>query len=228
MPAPVGRRTTIAWGIGMAVHACCVAAGAQDMRRPFHVPRGPAGPSIQEFARQADVNVLASSSSLAGIATNEVSGSLSVSDALAKLLAGTGLSSRVTPNGTIFIMAPPAPSVRPAAKSGRVDEQQVIVTGSRLVSRGYSAPSPTTVLTDVEIAQLTEHFLSTAIRQHGRYFEVKPDTVLEIAFDKLQPSTRHSSGLAMRFPRIVRIRTDKTIEEIDTLTSARRTAGLPS
>ena len=154
----------------MAVHACCVAAGAQDMRRPFHVPRGPAGPSIQEFARQADVNVLASSSSLAGIATNEVSGSLSVSDALAKLLAGTGLSSRVTPNGTIFIMAPPAPSVRPAAKSGRVDEQQVIVTGSRLVSRGYSAPSPTTVLTDVEIAQSGTQVIETILAQQPQFF----------------------------------------------------------
>ena len=140
------------------------------MRRPFHVTRGPAGPSIQEFARQADVNVLASSSSLAGIATNEVSGSLSVSDALARLLAGTGLSSRVTPNGTIFIMAPPAPSVRSDAKSERVDEQQVIVTGSRLVSRGYSAPSPTTVLTDVEIAQSGTQVIETILAQQPQFF----------------------------------------------------------
>ena len=64
---------------------------------------------------------------------------------------------------------------------------------------------------------LTQHFLKTAIRQSGRYFEVQPDTVLEIAFDRIQPSDRHSSGLAMRFPRIVRIRTDKPVGEIDTL-----------
>jgi len=81
-----------------------------------------------------------------------------------------------------------------------------------------------TGLTDVEIGVLTEHFLSTAIRRHGRYFEVVPDTVLEIAFDRLQRSDRHSSGLAMRFPRIVRIRSDKTLAEIDTLQSARRLA----
>ena len=79
-----------------------------------------------------------------------------------------------------------------------------------------------TGLTDVEIANLTEHFLKTAVRRHGRYFEVPPDTVLEIAFDRLQASNRHSSGLAMRFPRIVRIRTDKTPSEIDTLESARK------
>jgi DNA ligase-1 len=92
----------------------------------------------------------------------------------------------------------------------------------KTIGKAYSG------LTDVEIAELTQHFLRTAIRQHGRYFEVHPDTVLEIAFDKLQPSNRHSSGLAMRFPRIVRIRTDKTAAEIDTLRAARKIAGLGS
>jgi len=79
-----------------------------------------------------------------------------------------------------------------------------------------------TGLTDVEITELTEHFLKTAVRQQGRYFEVPPDTVLEIAFDKIQPSDRHDSGLALRFPRIVRIRTDKSPAEIDTLANARK------
>lgn len=90
----------------------------------------------------------------------------------------------------------------------------------KIIGKAYSG------LTDAEIAELTAHFLSTAIRQHGRYFEVPPDTVLEIAFDKIQPSNRHASGLAMRFPRIVRIRTDKTANEIDTLATARKLAGL--
>ena len=83
-----------------------------------------------------------------------------------------------------------------------------------------------TGLTDAEIVQLTTHFTQQAIRQHGRYFEVKPDTVLEIAFDRIQPSDRHSSGLALRFPRIARIRTDKTPEEIDTIASARKFLGI--
>jgi DNA ligase-1 len=81
-----------------------------------------------------------------------------------------------------------------------------------------------TGLTDVEIASLTEHFLHRATHQHGRYFEVPPDTILEIAFDRIQPSSRHSSGLALRFPRIVRVRTDKSLAEIDTLETARRLA----
>jgi DNA ligase 1 len=46
--------------------------------------------------------------------------------------------------------------------------------------------------------------------------------VLEVAFDSVQLSERHSSGLALRFPRIVRIRKDKSPDEIDTLENARR------
>ncbi|PYJ87610.1 MAG: hypothetical protein DME22_00945 [Verrucomicrobia bacterium] len=54
------------------------------------------------------------------------------------------------------------------------------------------------------------HFLSKTIRQRGRYHEVEPDTVLEIAFDSVHRSDRHPSGLAMRFPRIARVRADKS------------------
>ena len=79
-----------------------------------------------------------------------------------------------------------------------------------------------TGLTDVEIRELTQLFLKTALRQHGRYFEVPPEIVLEIAFDRIQLSDRHNSGLALRFPRIVRIRTDKSPAEIDTLANARK------
>jgi DNA ligase-1 len=80
-------------------------------------------------------------------------------------------------------------------------------------------------LTDAEIAELTDHFTQNTIVHHGRYREVKPDTVLEVAFDSIQPSTRHASGLALRFPRIKAIRRDKTIEAIDTLAYAQRIAG---
>ena len=79
-------------------------------------------------------------------------------------------------------------------------------------------------LTDVEIAELTEHFKKQTIKNRGRYREVKPDIVLEIAFDSIQPSTRHASGLALRFPRIKAIRRDKTLGAIDTLAYARSLA----
>ena len=90
----------------------------------------------------------------------------------------------------------------------------------KTIGKAYSG------LTDLEIARLTQHFLKRVIWQKGRYFAVEPDVVLEIAFDLLQPSPRHTSGLAMRFPRIVRIRTDKTPRDIDSLATARKIAGL--
>ncbi|HEY1171567.1 MAG TPA: ATP-dependent DNA ligase [Verrucomicrobiae bacterium] len=86
----------------------------------------------------------------------------------------------------------------------------------KTIGKAYSG------LTDVEIAELTKYFLKHVIRQRGRYHEVTPEVVLEIAFDALQESDRHTSGLAMRFPRIERIRTDKTVKEIDTVANARR------
>ena len=79
-------------------------------------------------------------------------------------------------------------------------------------------------LTDVEIAELTEHFKQNTIADHGRYREVKPDIVLEVAFNSIQTSTRHASGLALRFPRIKAIRRDKTADSIDTLEYARKLA----
>jgi DNA ligase-1 len=79
-------------------------------------------------------------------------------------------------------------------------------------------------LTDLEIAELTEHFKRNTILDRGRYREVKPDIVLEVAFNSIQPSTRHASGLALRFPRIKAIRRDKTVDAIDTLAYARQLA----
>src|SRR5204862_3106183 len=79
-------------------------------------------------------------------------------------------------------------------------------------------------LTDVEIAELTEHFKQNTLVDRGRYREVKPDVVLEVAFNSIQLSPRHASGLALRFPRIKAIRRDKTIENIDSLAYAQQLA----
>ncbi len=76
-------------------------------------------------------------------------------------------------------------------------------------------------LTDTEIEELTAHFEASQTGQRGRVKLVHPEIVLEIAFDSIQPSKRHASGLAMRFPRIKTIRRDKTVREIDTLSYAK-------
>ena len=74
-----------------------------------------------------------------------------------------------------------------------------------------------TGLTDAEIAEMTKKFLELTVEDRGHVRLVKPVVVLEVAFDSIQHSGRHLSGYALRFPRIVRIRDDKPVEEIDTL-----------
>lgn len=77
-------------------------------------------------------------------------------------------------------------------------------------------------LTDVEIARLTEHFKATTTARYGPVHAVEPTIVLEIAFDRIQESARHKSGYALRFPRIARIRDDKTVDQISTIDEVRR------
>jgi DNA ligase 1 len=77
-------------------------------------------------------------------------------------------------------------------------------------------------LTDAQIAEMTKQLLSTTIERHGPVFRVEPTIVLEIAFDRIQESSRHKSGYALRFPRIARIRDDKTVDQISTIDEVRR------
>jgi len=72
-------------------------------------------------------------------------------------------------------------------------------------------------LTDVEIAEMTEFFKKHTVQDYGRFRLVEPTVIIEVAFNGIQKSDRHASGYALRFPRIVRIRHDKTLPEIDTL-----------
>lgn len=79
-----------------------------------------------------------------------------------------------------------------------------------------------TGLTDAEIAEYTEYFKQNVVRSYGRFHLVKPEVVIEVAFEAIQESPRHKSGFALRFPRIVRIRTDKTPADINTLEDVRQ------
>ena len=88
------------------------------------------------------------------------------------------------------------------------------------VGKAYSG------LTDRELTELTEYFKEHTIQEfaHGRVRIVEPTVVIEVTFDRVQPSKRHKSGFALRFPRILRLRRDKTTAEIDTLETVRRLA----
>lgn len=119
----------------MNAHGCHIAAAvvalglslsqpamAGESRKQFHIPRGPATTAIAEFVRQADVNLLASTRQLDGITTNEVSGEFLIGDALEKLLANTGIISRISDNGSVFIMAPASSSTQSTSETTLMDD----------------------------------------------------------------------------------------------------------
>ena len=72
-------------------------------------------------------------------------------------------------------------------------------------------------LTDAEIAEMTRWFEAHTIARFGRYRQVEPTVVVEIAFDVIVRSRRHASGFSLRFPRIARLRPDKVPDEVDTV-----------
>jgi DNA ligase-1 len=76
-------------------------------------------------------------------------------------------------------------------------------------------------LTDAEIRVVDRFVRANTIETFGPVRSVKPQLVFEIAFEAIQRSTRHKSGVAVRFPRILRFREDKTIEQADSIETIR-------
>jgi DNA ligase-1 len=83
------------------------------------------------------------------------------------------------------------------------------------VGKAYSG------FTDEELKWLDRFVRQNTLNRFGPVREVKKSLVLEVAFDSIHESKRHKSGLAMRFPRIHRIRKDKPSEEADRITTLR-------
>jgi len=81
----------------------------------------------------------------------------------------------------------------------------------RTIGKAYSG------LTDAEIDTMTRRLKEITTRDYGHRRDVKPEVVVEVAFDSIQRSDRHDGGFALRFPRIKRIRYDRSLEDIDTI-----------
>ena len=90
--------------------------------------------------------------------------------------------------------------------------------GDKLVNIGKAYSG----LTDGEIAEMTQWFLDHTIEDQGFRRVVEPMIVLEVAFNNMMRSDRHESGYALRFPRIVRLRPDKSAEDADTIERAKQ------
>jgi DNA ligase-1 len=89
--------------------------------------------------------------------------------------------------------------------------------GDRLVNIGKAYSG----LTDAEIGEMTQWFLDHTIEDQGFRRTVEPKIVLEVAFNNMMQSDRHDSGYALRFPRIVRLRPDKSAQDADTIERVR-------
>ena len=76
-------------------------------------------------------------------------------------------------------------------------------------------------LTDEEIRQVDAFVRRNTIEKFGPVRHVKPELVFELAFEGIQKSPRHRSGIAVRFPRMARWRQDKPASEADTLETLR-------
>ncbi len=94
--------------------------------------------------------------------------------------------------------------------------------GDKLVNIGKAYSG----LTDAEIAEMTQWFLEHTIENQGFRRLVEPKIVLEVAFNNMMQSDRHESGFALRFPRIVRLRPDKSVEDADTIERVREVFAL--
>jgi DNA ligase 1 len=79
------------------------------------------------------------------------------------------------------------------------------------VGKAYSG------VTDAEMESLSRTLAEQTVEDFGHFRTVEPSVILEVAFNNVTRSARHSSGFALRFPRILRIRDDKPLAEIDTL-----------
>ena len=74
-------------------------------------------------------------------------------------------------------------------------------------------------LTDAEIKKVDQVIRKTIEDKFGPVRQVRPSLVMELGFEAVMESSRHKSGIAVRFPRILRLRPDKTIEQADRLSS---------
>jgi DNA ligase-1 len=86
----------------------------------------------------------------------------------------------------------------------------------KTIGKAYSG------LTDKEIDEMTRKLKGITVKDFGYRRQVKPEVVVEVAFDSIQRSDRHDGGYALRFPRIKRIRTDKSVADIDTMDKVER------
>lgn len=120
-------------------------AAAQEQARAYDIPAQPLSSALIEFSRQSDVRVIADPLLVNGHRTAGVSGTFTAEEALARLLAGTGLRPSRSGDGGLTVVADNASPTRlgaadPAAPSGADTGEDIVVTGSRIRGAGSASP----------------------------------------------------------------------------------------
>lgn len=178
----MGGITRNAFMAGTAI-ICAMATPAQAQEKRFDVPAQAARSAIVTLARQADVQIIASRGDTRGKQANAVKGTMSVEQALARMLRGTGLVARRSSGQTFVVTrerAQPVPAstsatapraapepvsqVEPEATPA-VESGEVIVTGSRIRRESFDTASPVTALGGEEISESGRTELSEVIAE---------------------------------------------------------------
>jgi len=98
--------------------------------------------------------------------------------------------------------------------------------GDAVAADGYATIGKVaTGLTDEELADLTERLEPRIVRESGTDIELRPELVVEVGYEEIQASPTYSSGYALRFPRFVGVREDKSVADADSLSRVARLAG---
>ena len=114
----------------------------------------------------------------------------------------------------------PPPSILVSDRQDAPLDQAALISIARdtLIAEGHSQVELSlSFVTDAEIAVVDAAIRRTTTEKFGPVRSVKPTMVFEIGFEGIARSSRHKAGIAVRFPRMLRIRDDKKIEEADTL-----------
>jgi len=119
---------------------------------------------------------------------------------------GHGRRAGVLSDYTFAVLGEP-----PSALNAAGEPREVLDPPLLNVGKAYSG------LTDVEVEALSRQLYDRTLEEQGSFRTVQPTIVLEVAFNNVMRSSRHASGFALRFPRILRLRPDKPVSEIDTL-----------
>jgi iron complex outermembrane receptor protein len=163
-----------------AVIATVAAAPGCAQPRTFNVRSLPAAQGVPEFARQADLQILVSEAAVRGRRTAAVKGTMPTEEALNRLLDKSGLRITSSDGRTITLaLVGPAPGARPepvrqspgpppagaVEPEGQVPAQDVVVTGSRVITNGNNSPTPVTVVATEQLQQVTPSNLPDALNR---------------------------------------------------------------